>query len=118
MPQLFVKNIMKGQHLHTKNRRLSCSQVSQCNDNFSHYILSNKSVKYFKSLTAFKQFSTEVFMYCYGMGQHKKYEEQNYTDLVCMVLPREVCNVTVDKQRFEQIDPTKRNVFCKCESCL
>ena len=43
---------------------------------------------------------------CYhGMGQHKKHKEHNYTDLVCMALSHEVCNVIEDKQRVTPIDP-------------
>ena len=38
------------------------------------------------------------------MGQHRKQKEHNYTDLVCMALPRKVCNVIEDKQRVKPID--------------
>ena len=35
-----------------------------------------------------------------------------------MSLPREVCNVTEDKQRVMPIDPTKGSNFCESENCL
>ena len=52
-------------------------------------------------------------MYCPGMGQHRKQKGHNYTDLVCMALPREACNVIEDKQRTTLIDLTKGNNFCE-----
>ena len=60
-----------------------------------------------------------LFVYCNGIGQHRKHKEHNYTDLVCMALPREVCNVTECKQWVTPIDPdwphkgiTSVNVNC------
>ena len=44
-------------------------------------------------------------MYYHGMGQHRRHKEHNNTDLVCIPIPCEVCNVTVDKQRGTPIDP-------------
>ena len=42
---------------------------------------------------------------CYhGMGQHKKHKEHNYTDLVCMALPREACNIKEDKHAASYAD--------------
>ena len=38
-----------------------------------------------------------LFVYCNGIGQQRK-QEHNYTDLLCMALSREVCNVTECKQ--------------------
>ena len=40
-----------------------------------------------------------LFMHCHGMGQNRKHKERHHTNLVCMALPREVCNVIEDKQR-------------------
>ena len=53
-------------------------------------------------------------MYCHSMGQYRKHRKHDYTDLVCLTIPREVCNVIEDKQRFH-IGPTKGNRFCECE---
>ena len=42
-------------------------------------------------------------VHCHGMGQNRKHKEHYQTDLVCMALPCEVCNVIEDKQRVTQI---------------
>ena len=39
-----------------------------------------------------------------------------HTELICMSLPCEVCNVIKDNLRVTRIDPTKGNSFCKSES--
>ena len=39
------------------------------------------------------------------MGQHRKYKVHNYTDLVCMAVPREFCNVIENKQLVTPVDP-------------
>ena len=57
-------------------------------------------------------------MYCHGMGQHRKHEQHNYTDLVCMAVPREFWNVTEDKQLVTPNDLLKGNNFWECESRL
>ena len=50
------------------------------------------------------------------MGQNRKHKEHYQTDLVCMALPCEVCNVIEDKQRVTQIYlrlTLQGNNFCK-----